>query len=270
MKSRRLFAVVIVASIALSNILVPAFSFAEKDPADMVKKVGLTPRIGSSIDLGLNFTDSTGQSGPLSSFAKPLKPLVIVPVYYECPRLCGLLMTGIFDALKDVPLKAGLDFSLLFISIDPKEGPALAAERKQSRVNILKSQGFSGGEFKFLTGEAKQIQGVMEGIGFSYLPDGTKDFSHSAMAVIVSPEGKITHYFTGIEFSPRDLRLALVESSSGQVGNFIDKVLLFCFRFDHTKGEYTVFALNVMKAGGILTLIALTALYGTMWRRYRV
>lgn len=270
MKIGILHSIVLLAAIPLMNILVPASLVAEKNPAEMVKKVGLTPKIGSSIDLSLNFTDSSGESGPLSSFAKPSKSLMIVPVYYECPRLCGLLMTGIFDALKDVPLKAGLDFSLLFISIDPKEGPNLAAERKLSRLNILKSQGFNAGDFKFLTGEAKQIQGVMEGIGFSYLPDGTKDFSHSAMAVIISPEGKITHYFTGIEFSPRDLRLALVESSSGQVGNFIDKVLLFCFRFDHTKGEYTVFALNVMKAGGILTLIALTALYGTMWRRYRV
>jgi protein SCO1/2 len=254
---------------ALSIFLVSP-ALAEKDPASMIQKVGLTPNIGTNVDLSQSFTDSSGKAGSLSSHILGDKPSILVPVYYDCPRLCGLLTNGVFEALTQIPLKMGLDYNLLFVSIDPKEGASLAAERKAARLKSLEKLGLSDESFKFLVGDADPIRSVMTAVGFNYKPDGTKDFSHSAVVAILSPAGKITHYFTGIEFSPRDVRLALVESSEGKVGTFMDQVLLYCFRFDHTKGEYTVFALNVMKAGGILTLIALSLFYGTMWKRYRV
>jgi protein SCO1/2 len=257
-------------ALIISMLFLGSLACAEKDPGSMTEKVGLQPNIGGVVDFEQKFTDSSGTTGTLSSFIDPQKPTLIVPVYYDCPRLCGLLTGGVFEALTKVPLIMGRDYNLAFISIDPREGAELAAERKAGRLKMLNSFNISATQFRFLVGDADPIRSIMSVIGFNYRPDGTEDFSHSAVVAILSPETKITHYFTGIEFSPRDLRLALVESSEGKVGDFIDKMLLYCFRFDHTKGEYTVFALNVMKAGGILTLIALAALYGTMWKRYRV
>jgi protein SCO1/2 len=257
-------------ALLISVLLFVSPTKAEKDPGSMTEKVGLQPNIGGIVDFEQKFTDSSGANGTLSSFIDPTKPTLLVPVYYDCPRLCGLLTGGVFEALTKIPLKMGQDYNLTFISIDPRENAELAAERKSGRLKMLTSFDISSTQFHYLVGEADPIRSVMSSIGFNYRPDGTEDFSHSAVVAVVSPGSKITHYFTGIEFVPRDLRLALVESSEGKVGDFIDKMLLYCFRFDHTKGEYTVFALNVMKTGGILTLIALAALYGTMWKRYRV
>lgn len=245
-------------------------SLAETKPDAMAELVGITPHISEQVDASLQFTDSNGVKGSLQSFLIPGKPSIIVPVYYDCPRLCGLVTNGVFEGLKQVPFIMGQDYSLTFISIDPREGVELASKRKASRVQAVSADGISGDQFKFLVGEADPVRAVMTSLGFHYKPDGEKDFSHSAAIMILSPSNKITHYFTGIEFNPRDLRLSLVESSEGQVGTFVDHMLLYCFRFDPTKGKYTWFALNVMKAGGILTLIALAALYGTMWKKYRV
>ncbi len=241
-----------------------------EDPAAMTGVVGVAPHISQQVDLSTEFTDSAGNTGPLSNFMLPGRPTIILPVYYECPRLCGLLSTGVFDALTQVTLLMGTDYRLIFMSIDSREDSALAAKRKAERVKLLADKQIRDDQFTYLVGEADPIRKVMSTLGFHYKSDGEKDFAHTAVMMILTPQGKIAHYFLGIEFNPRDLRLAIVEASNGEVGTFVDQVLLYCFRFDPTKGKYTWVALNIMTAGGVVTLLALVAFFGTMWRRYRI
>jgi len=236
----------------------------------MTELVGITPNIGSNVDLDAQFTDSTGEKKSLKDFFVSEKPSIIVPVYFHCPRLCGLVMAGLFDTLKQVTLYPGTDYNLAFVSFDPTEKLERAVQRKEAQQEKLKGSHIALTQFNFLIGEAEPVKTLMMSLGFHYKEDGETDFAHTAAIMILSPQGEITHYFTGIEFNPQDLRLALVEASKGEVGTFVDHVLLYCFRFDPTKGKYTWAALNIMKAGGIITLIALGSLFRVLWTRYRI
>lgn len=238
---------------------------AIEDPAQMTEIVGVVPKISEVVDTSLYFTDSDGKNATLSEFLIPNKPTLIVPVYYECPRLCGLIQDGLFQALKGINLEMGSDYNLIFISFDPLEGADLAAKRKAARIKTLEDKSITDNSFRFLVGSVDSVKNIMNTIGFHYKPDGEKDFAHSAAVIILTPAAIVSHYFTGIEYVAGDLRLAMIEASEGKLGTFVDKVLLYCFRFDPTKGKYTWVALNVMKAGGVITLLALGLLMGSLW-----
>lgn len=228
--------------------------------------MGLSTSLGQPVDLGLEFTDSEGQKVRLKELSLKQRPLIIVPVYYSCPRLCGLLMSGVRDLLNQIELKIGQDYSVIAVSFNSEDRPEQAARRKLQYTKDFKGHGDLAAGWHFLVGEQDQIDLLMNQIGFNYRPDG-KEFAHTSAMILLTPNGEISQYFTGIDFSAWDTKLALIEASQGNIGSALDHALLFCFRFDPSKGKYTWAAVNVMRAGGVLTLVLLVALIVTLkWR----
>lgn len=244
----------------------PALSI-ESPEAVIAKDVGVFTKLGTTVDLNLRFTDSQGKGVSLRELNTQGRPLLVVPVYYRCPRLCGLVMDGLTTALNALPIKVGKDFAVVAVSINPEETPKEAQESADkffARLSGVDPQVRSG--WHFLTGAETSIQPLMSALGFGYLKDGV-DYAHSAAFMILTPEGKISQYFTGIEYSPFDLRLALIEASTGAVGSALDHFLLYCFRFDPLQGKYTWAVVKVLRIGGLLTLLALGVMYYLMYSR---
>ena len=227
---------------------------ALESPKEELEHAGVVTQLGNQIDLGLIFKDSSGKEVKLGELTKKGKPFFITPVYYDCPRICGLLLTNFTKLLSDIKLEFGQDFSVITVSFDPKESSDLAAIRLRKFHDLYRNPVAADGGWPFLVGEKTNIDILMKSLGFNFLKDGT-EYAHAPVFMILTPEGKISQYFTGITFSPWDVRLALVEASEGRIGSPIDHFLLFCFRFDPTKGRYSWAAWNFLRIGSILSVV---------------
>jgi protein SCO1/2 len=224
-------------------------------------EVGVFTELGVSVDQALLFTDDKGVSHSLSDYFISEKPLVIVPVYYKCPRLCGLLLDGVYSLINKLPLKLGDDFNVLVVGFDPTESASDAAEvRGKLNIRLKEEARKRPAALNYVVGDEGAVTTLMNQLGFRYKKDG-EDFAHSAALMILTPTGEISQYFTGIEFSPWDVRLALVEASQGKIGTAIDHLLLYCFRFDPLQGKYTWAVVALLRVGGVLTLIGLGLVY---------
>ena len=243
---------------------------AIENPGDSLEsEAGVYTVLGTKVDLNRTFTDHTGRTASLKEFTIQGVPTVIVPVYYRCPRLCGLVMDGVITLLNELPLLLGKEFAVLAVSFNSVENFNEANETREKFLGRLKlKEGADSNALRFLVGSQSDVKGVMDELGFKFLPDGD-DFAHSAAVMILTPLGEISQYFTGISFSPWDVRLALVEASSGQIGDAIDHFLLYCFRFDSLKGKYTWAVTGVLRIGGGLTLLCLGVVYWYVVRRRR-
>lgn len=238
-------------------------------PESELAAAGITTQLGTKIDLGLELIDEDGNTVVLRNAARDGRPFIIVPAYYHCPRLCGLVLKGVQELLGQLELKLNEDFRVLTVSFDVEDSPEnarrMAAEYRQGLPDS--SAAFHG--WRFLTGKDPAIAMLMNQIGFHYKPDNG-EFAHSAAIMILTPDGQISQYFTGISFPPRDVKLALVEAGQGSIGSAIDHFLLFCFRFDQIKGRYTWAAYNVMRAGAALSFVFLVGLLFLLRRRERI
>ena len=233
------------------------------------KEVGVFTELGKKVDLSRQFTNANGESRSLRDFAVHGKPIVIAPVYYKCPRLCGLLLDGVYNLLNELPLEIKRDFSLLVVGFDPTETPGDALKVMTKFNAKLEGRALQhASEIQYLTGGVNEVRGLMGEIGFKYMRDG-EDFAHSAALMILTPMGEISQYFTGIMFSPWDVRLALVEASKGEIGTAVDHLLLYCFRFDPLQGKYTWAVVGLLRVGGALTLIGLGIIYFIFARKRR-
>lgn len=244
---------------ALLLLLQPALTRALESPGTELQEAGITPNRGAQVDTTLTFSDSNGRNVALRELMLPARPVLLIPAYYECPRLCGLLLEGTVKALNGLDLVLGQDYSVITVSFNAAETPSLAAEKAaQYRAQLLRPEG-DGTAWHFLVGKEESITPLMQSIGFRFLPD-RGEFAHAATLVVLTPDGKISQYLTGVTFPSFDLRLALVEAAKGKIGSALDHVLLFCFRFDPTKGKYTWAAWNFMRLAGIATLLFLAGL----------
>ncbi len=244
-------------------------AFAIEKPGEQLPDLSLKTELGAPVDLSLTFTDSTGEKAALSDFVLSGKPNIIVPAYYNCPRLCGLLLSGMVDLFNELELKIGKDFNVLTVSFNPKEGSELAAKRKSQYLEKLRShQDAAASGWHFLSGSKENIDLLMQQIGFPFLED-KGEYAHTAAFMILTPDGRISQYFGNIKFRAFDTKLALVEASDGGIGSALDHVLLFCFRFDPLKGKYTWAAFGVMRTGGVLTLLLLGGRIFRLWRKER-
>lgn len=230
-------------------------AYALESGKDAVATASITTKLGEQVDLQLVFSDSTGETGPLSSFIQNGKPIILIPVYYDCPRLCGLVLNGVTTLLNSLKLDLGKEFQVLTVSFNAVETPELASKRAEKYRNQYRSPELAEKYWHFLVGQTASIDPLMKQIGFNYSPDG-KEFSHSTAIMILTPEGKISQYFTDINFSPWDVKLSLVEASQGKIGSPIDHFLLFCFKFDPSKGKYTWAAWNVVRIGVLICMAA--------------
>lgn len=238
----------------------------ESLPRELVG-VGFDQRLGEPLPLDARFRDESGREVTLGSFFGR-RPVLLAPTYYRCPMLCTLVTEGVAAAARELPFDAGEEYEVVFFSFDPEDTPEAARAKKEVAVARSGRRG-TGDGWHFLTGEPDSIRRLTRAIGFRYERDESGEFSHVAGVVVATPEGKIARYFFGIDYPPRDLRLALVEASDEKVGSLVDQVLLFCFRYDPATGRYSVLTLNLVRVAGSLTAAAL--LFGVvfMLRRER-
>jgi protein SCO1/2 len=195
---------------------------------------------------------------------------VLSLVYYECPMLCTLTLNGLASALKTLSMSPGKEFELVTVSFEPKETPALAAAKKKAYLQRY-GRPEAGPAWHFLTGDADQIAALTRAVGFRYVWDApTRQYAHAAGIVVLTPEGRIARYLYGIEYAPKDLRLALVESSGGKIGSPIDQLLLYCYHYDPAAGRYGAYVMGMLRVAAAATVVVLGGFITLMWRRETV
>ena len=231
-----------------------------------LKDIKITEKTGEHIDLSLVFTDERGENRPLSDYFTG--PVLMTVVYYNCPSLCNFHLNGLFSALQKLSSWRRAPWQFVALSMDASEKPPLAQEKK---ANYLKE--FAGpdeNKIHFLTGSPEEIKKLTESLGFAFRWDEqSRQFAHQPVAYALSSQGLISRYLYGVEFEPVGLKLALLEAGQGKIGSVMDRLLLFCYRFDPKTNKYTVYSANIMKAGGVLIVFALLLLLLPAWVKER-
>ena len=206
--------------------------------------------VGVGLDQDLVFKDEFGRTAPLSSYFSGHKPVILALVYYDCPMLCTMILNGVESSLKGMSLNPGQDFEVLSVSFDPKDTPELAASKKGMYLKRYGRPGTANG-WHFLTGDEANIKALTAAVGFRYKYDeASKQFAHASGIMVLTPEGRISRYFYGVEYAPRDLRLGLVEASQNKIGSPVDQILLFCYHYDPATGKYGAIVMNIVRAAG--------------------
>jgi protein SCO1 len=219
------------------------------------------------VPLDLRFRDESGRDVLLGDYFRHGRPVLLAPVYYECPMLCTQVLNGLVTALNVMSLYPGRDFEIVVFSIDPKELPGLARDKKAAYLNRYQRHGTEQG-WHFLTGPESSIAALTDAVGFRYAYDpGIDQYAHAASVMVLTPEGRMARYFLGIEFSARDLRFGLVEASKGRIGSAIERaVITWCYHYDPKKGKYGLITMRLVQAGGILTIVGLGVLWLLMFK----
>lgn len=235
----------------------------------VLEEIGVDEKLGDTIPQDLEFIDSKGRLVTIGDLIEDGKPVLLNPLYYDCPVLCSLVLESVYKVVDELVWSPGSDYTIISFSIDPNEGEELAASNKEFYLNKLNKAGASEGWY-FLTGSEESIKVLTESIGFRYKYDErTGEYLHLASIMMISPEGVITRYLYGTEFKEFDLRNALYEAADGTIGSTIDKVVLYCFTYDPSSQSYVPVALNIMKLGGLATVIILGIFLGIFWSRER-
>jgi protein SCO1 len=230
------------------------------------KAVTFAQRLNEQMPLDTMLKDEAGRAVPLRQYFGQ-KPVVLAFVYYQCPMLCPLTLNGISMALKAMPFVPGKDFEVVVISFDPRDTPESANARKQAHLAHWSAQGTAAG-WHFLTGDQASIERLTSAAGFTYQWDEkTGQFAHVSGVLTLTPEGRLARYFYGVEYSPKELRLALVESSQGRIGSKVEELLLYCFHYDPTVGRYGWAVMTLVRAGGALTVALVLGFIVLMRRR---
>ncbi len=255
----------------------PLYSPRKYDPTvttanglpETLKKVGIEQKLGNQLPLDTELKDESGKLVKLGSYFGSGRPVIVAFVYYECPMLCNQVLNGLTGSLKGINFDAGKEFDVVAISFDAKEfdKPDLAKNKKASYMERYGRPGSAKG-WHFLTGTDEAIAKVTSSAGFSFEWDEkSNQFAHAAGIMVATPDGKLSRYFYGIDYSPRDLKLGLVDSAESKVGSPADKLLLYCFHYDPSSGKYGLAILNLVRLGGIATLLGLGAMGFVFWRR---
>lgn len=234
----------------------------------LLENVDIEQRLGERLPLDARFVDELGNEVELGQFFGS-KPVLLALVYYECPMLCSMELKGLVRSMRTLSLDVATDFDIVTVSFDPGESAGLAAKAKQEYVKSYGRAGAADG-WHFLTGGDESIRRLTEAAGFSYRyrPE-TDDYTHASALMVVTPDGTLSQYFYGVDYPPRDLRLALVEASQGGIGSVVDQILLFCFHYDPAMGRYTLVVMNVIRALGVLTVLAIVGFLWFSLRRER-
>lgn len=243
------------------NALLMALALATASPGDVLasKEKFFVSRLGERLPADLTFTDESGKKITLGDYQG--KPFILVMAWYKCPRLCTLVLNDLVKGLRGIPFDVGREFDVVVVSYDPKEGPALAKVKKDSYAEDYGRPQTENG-WHFLTGDKANIDALSDACGFHAVWDERgKQFVHGRGIAFITPKLLVARYSLDGSFPPRDLRLALIESSEGRVGSPMDRVLLMCFNYDPITGAYSVAILNLVRLGGMLTVATL----GLFW-----
>lgn len=247
----------------------PAFAGDGLPPP--LRQVGIAQEIGQTVPLEVVLRDEAGQKAPLAAYLHG-RPAVLVPTYYQCPMLCSQVLNALTGALKALRFDAGRDFDVLAVSFDPRDTPALAAAKKAAYLRRYgRPTSTTAMGWRFLTAgpaDAAAVRRLMDAIGFRYAYDpASRQYAHAAAIVLLTPQGRISRYLLGADYAPRELRLGLIEASEGRMGTPIDRLLLFCYRYDPTRSRAGRLVLGAVRAGGVLTLLGLAAMILVFLRR---
>jgi protein SCO1 len=230
-----------------------------------LENVGIEQHLDGQVPADLAFVDDTGRAVKLGDYFGE-KPLVLNLVYYSCTMLCGEALAGLSASMKVIKFDVGDQFDVVTVSFNPRETPALAAAKKKEYVSRYGRAGAEKG-WHFLTGRAESINALAKAVGFQYQYDATRDqYAHTTAILVLTPQGRISRYFYGVEFPPKDLRLGLVEASSGKIGNPVDQVLLYCYHYDPAVGKYGAVVANVLKIGAAVTILFIAGLLLLLFR----
>jgi protein SCO1/2 len=252
---------------ACASLAAAAAPQEDRRPAAL-REIGFDQRLGEALPLDIALRDEAGRTVHLRDYFHG-KPVVLSLVYYECPMLCTLSLTGLTSALSVLKMEPGRDFEIVTVSFDARETPEQAQRRKKTYLERYARPGAEAG-WHFLTGEREPLERLTRAVGFRYVWDAeTSQFAHAAGVVVATPEGVISRYLYGIEYAPKDLRFALVESAQGRLGNPVDRFLLACYRYDPTHGRYGAYAMGMVRVGAIATLLVLGGFVAVMLRRER-
>jgi protein SCO1/2 len=234
---------------------------------EILREVGIDQRLDAQVPLDLTFRDEQNQEIQLGSFFHD-KPVILVLAYYRCPKLCNQVLNGLLDALKILKFDLGQDYQVVTVSFDQRETSELASAKKKTYVDTYGREGAEEG-WHFLTGLKPSIDKLAKAVGFRYRYDDKQDlFAHASGIMILTPQGKVSRYFFGIHYAPRDLRLGLVEASANRIGSPVDQLMLMCYHYDPRTGTY-VAVMNFVRLGAGLTLLALVSFVGMSWVRNR-
>jgi protein SCO1/2 len=237
--------------------------------AELLRDVGIEQHLDTRLPLDAVFRDETGQQVRLGKYFTD-KPVVLVLVQYRCPMLCTQVLNGFLKCSQAVPLQIGRDYQVVTVSFDSREGSELAASKKKHYARAYRREGAAEG-WHFLSGDQQSIDQLTQAVGFRYHYDAKSDqFAHASGIVIATPDGRLARYLYGIEYSPGDLRLGLVESSAGRVGSTVDQVLLLCYHYDPLTGKYGLAISGALRLAGSLTILALGSFLFAMFRRERL
>lgn len=230
---------------------------ADELPAEL-DGVGIVQKLDAQVPVELPFVDHTGRAVRLQDYLDGTRPVILTLNYYRCPMLCSLTLNGLVDGLRKVDLGLGTDYDIVTVSINPNEGPDLALQNRRGYVSML------GGDvpetaWAFLTGDEDDIVELADTVGFGYRYDEhSGEYAHTSSIMFLTPDGRVSKYMNDVRFNPRDMRLALVDASSGQIGSLMDELLLFnCFQWDPEAGSYVASAWKIMRLGGFITVILL-------------
>lgn len=245
----------------------PAFAQPSGHTPRQLEGTGIDEHLGNSIPLDLVFRNESGQEVTLGSYFDGERPVLLALVYHNCPMLCDLVLHGLTQSMSQMAWVPGKQFDVLAVSFNPRETPEIAREEKEKYLRMLGNPDAAGG-FHFLTGDEDAIAALTASVGFKYRwIEEQQEYAHPSSLIFLSGHGRISRYLYGIEFRPRIVRTALVEASNGKIGSTMDQVILYCFQFDPNANSYVLHAMNLMKLGGLLTVVLLGALLLLTWKR---
>lgn len=235
---------------------------------NVLKTVGIEQKLGDQLPLDAVFKNEDGKQVKIGDYFGKGRPVILALVYYECPMLCNEVLNGLTGSLKGISFDAGKEFDILAISFDARENdkPDLAKNKKTGYLERYQRPNSANG-WHFLTGTQEEIDKVTKAVGFNYEYDKQTDqFAHAGGVMVITPEGKISRYFYGIDYSPKDLKFGIMESAENKVGNPAEQLLLYCFHYDPSTGKYGLAVINVIRIAGVLTLLGMGGMFFVFWR----
>lgn len=252
-------------SLVLLCLAVMVPGYAQKSATEVVNEIGIEQKLNAQLPLDLPFRDENGRDVQLGTYIKD-KPVILILAYYRCPMLCDLVLNGTVKALRTVDFNIGNEFDIVTVSIDPDEKPELATQKKASYVADYNRPGAAMG-WHFLTGDEEPIQTLAKTVGFRYLYDPqSNQYAHGGGIMVITPTGRVSKYFYGVEYPPTDLRLGLVEASDNKIGTLVDELKLLCYQYDPVTGKYGLVIMRVLRIAGILT-VGLLGTFIFIWVR---
>jgi len=235
----------------------------------ILQGVGFRPELNAQMPLDASFKDETGKDVRFGDYLHTQKPVLLAFVYYGCPMMCTQLEQGVVGSLRMLSFNPGRDYEVVFVSFDDRDTPEMAAAKKTTAMNKFRRPETSTG-WHFLSGSKESIASVTKAANFQFNYDAKSNlFAHASGLILLTPDGRISRYFYGVEFPARDVRLGLVDASAGKIGSPVDHVLLYCFQYDPSTAHYSATILGIVRLGGILTIATMIVAFLIFRRRER-